>query len=115
MTQWQIRGAILVLFFLITSFIFRSIKTNIYELGFNNITLSENSLLLAGSISSSAIAYRRYNYNINDDTLIITIYSGLVLPSRREGSFNIRIKNAKISDVKYIFIKDKAKLTQIYP
>lgn len=85
------------------------------EIAIDDISLSENSLELNGSILASAKNYKHYKYVIIDENLYITMYGGLVTKANSNGEFNIVIDDVEMKKVNSIYLKNGETETKIYP
>ena len=92
-------------------------STHTDELILNDVLLSrgESSFSLDGSIISSGRSYRGFSYVIQNNKLLLTIYSGLVVPTRSNGCFSVLIVDGQLSTIQNIYIKHGEELTQIFP
>ena len=91
--------------------------TDVNELAFNEIEMikSENKVVLKGELVSSGKSYYGYTYCFQDNSLYISIKSGMITRKHTDGSFEIAIENSKISETNKIYVKDRSNMTLIYP
>ncbi|MDR1640628.1 MAG: hypothetical protein LBT59_13110 [Clostridiales bacterium] len=113
-------GAVIAILVMIMSVLivqlYRGGKTYVDTIGIGDISLTQNEFNVKGSISSSAIAYRDYEYKIDGKTLRMSIYGGLVLPvGDMSGSFDIHLKDDRLSEVEFVTLEDGKDTRQILP
>lgn len=92
-------------------------STPISEIAFNEISITQNEgvVIIAGTLMSSGKSYRDFTYSIQDDTLMVTINSGIVSKKHMDGSFYIKIEDVRISNVQEIYLHDGKDTSLIYP
>lgn len=92
-------------------------STSINELAFNEISIinAENKLVLNGTLVSSGKSYHDFTYSIQDNTVYITINSGIVHKKYQGGHFEIVIEEPNISSIQQIYLQDGSNSTLIFP
>ena len=68
---------------------------------------SDQTIKMSGSISSSAIAYTGYSYEIIDKDLFIYIKGSLVHGKYRDGDFHIILTIGSLHEINRVFLKDR--------
>lgn len=110
-----IGGVVIVMVSIFGYLKFSSHSTPSYEIGFKDISISNNILSIEGDLMSSAKAYKGYTYTIENGNLYITIKSGSVTKKYSDSHFDIIIKDDDLNKIDKVFIKHEKELTQIYP
>lgn len=101
---------ILVLVFLFFYLRWNSILS-INEVAITSVELSDENLRLEGTLTSSAKYYKDFDYSIEGETLIITLYGTLF--KRGQDDLSILISD-DLSGVQTILLKDKTEEKEIY-
>ncbi len=94
-------------------FINYSTGTDFVTIGVSKADLTENQFTAHLMTSSSGTAFQKYEYEIKDDSLYITVWSGLVNKKYSSGEMDIKIKD-DLSNIKSVYLKDKDNTKLIY-
>ena len=86
------------------------------QLAIEHISLSNDRLMINGTILSSGTSYRHYSYDRMDNKIQITIFGGLVTKKHSNGDFDITIKDDEFQGVDTFYLKhEDDELIRIYP
>lgn len=70
--------------------------------------------MTAGQGGNSGTSFRRFRYDIQDDALYLTLYSGLVYGSFRGDSLDITIRDEGLCEVRRVYLRDGFNTKLIY-
>lgn len=86
----------------------------INEIAINSVELSDTSLCIKGYMLSSGKSFRKSTYEIENETLYISIYGGLVNEKSPSGDFCIDLQD-NFTSVTTIYLKGMDGNKLLYP
>ncbi len=112
-----IMSAIIVVIGLITLagylFMNHSTGTDFVTVSVSKAELTKNQFTAHLMTSSSGTAFQKYEYEIKDNSLYITVWSGLVNKKYSSGEMDIKIED-NLSNITSVYLKDKDNTKLIY-
>lgn len=112
----RIIGIVIVIILIISAWaLFKTDPTEMDLLYISSTNFEDKTLTTDGSFTSGAIKYSGYDYEIEGDTMYVTIRNRLFIG--KSGDFTIEIKDDKLQHVKKVFLqgKEKSDTYQIWP
>ncbi len=94
-------------------FINYSSGTDFTTVSVSEAELTENQFTAHLMTSSSGTAFQKYEYKIKDNSLYITVWSGLVNKKYSSGEMDIEIED-NLKNITAVYLKDKDNKKLIY-
>lgn len=83
------------------------------EIAFSNMILTDTNLTATAIFTSSGKSFRGYDYTIEENTLYITVYGGLVSNKYPNGDLTIDIQD-ELQSITTICLKNNDDVTVLY-
>ncbi len=107
--------AVILALFSVRIFVDNGRSSDFSSLSVKDISLYENTFSTTVNHLSSGSSIRDYSYAIDNSSLYITVYSGLVTRKYPSGTLNIKFTDPQLSDVKAVYLQDGSLKKLIYP
>lgn len=79
-----------------------------------DILLNKSEFSAKAVQESSGKSFRKYDYQIDNDSLYITLFSGIVTRSYPSGTIQIEINDSQLNKVRHVYLKNKNDTKLIY-
>lgn len=106
---------IMLIIFFVIFVITNKCTSDFSDLSIHDISLYENTFKATAMQLSSGKSIRNYSYTVNNDSLYITIYSGMVTRKHQSGTLYINFTDSQLCDIKTVYLQNGESVKLIYP